>query len=274
MKTFINIKRITKFSYILGIACLLVGMMFSVVTQTGEAATVNGQGNCSTGWVAKDENAPFEYNGSETIIKAIVKSGRGCFPLTISNPNDGCYKAAGLGTNSVQVTQVGTPGPSCQAISHVEFYSGPTDPPPTEPPATEPPATEPPATEPPATEPPATEPPATEPPATEPPATEPPATEPPATETPTDSPATVTPTEPPVTPSPTEPPATPTPPPTLAQPTPMKGTPQVLIPETGLDLSGPKQVFGSQFFMFLGLTFIGLGLIFQGVTKRRASDQN
>ena len=140
----------------------------------------------------------------------------------------------------------------------------------TEPPATEPPATEPPATEPPATEPPATEPPATEPPATEPPATEPPATEPPATETPTRTrpPA----TNPPATSTPTKrpPTATATIPSTLAQPTSPAETPQIIIPETGLDLSLSGQGSGLNVLMILllGLGFVGIGLMFHGISTQ------
>ena len=74
--------RIAKFSIIFGIAFLLVGLALSLVLVPGEAAEVNGQGNCDTGWVYKDEVAPFGYSGPETIVKVIVKSGLGCFPLT------------------------------------------------------------------------------------------------------------------------------------------------------------------------------------------------
>jgi hypothetical protein len=309
MKSLINIKRITKFSYIFGIACLLVGITFSFVPPPGEAATVNGLGNCSEGFISKDSSAPFKYTGDQNVCKVIVKAGsqnqpdqNACtgikFPPASQTDDRGCYKVSGLGSSSVSVSKVGT-DPSCKDISHVEFYPC-SEPPATEPPATEPPATEPPVTEPPATEPPATEPPATEPPATEPPATELPATEPPATElpateppateppateeTPTDSPETVTPTDPPATVTPTDPPEkatptepvrTPTPPPTLSKPTPQKtDTPLILIPETGVDLSSSNQIFGSQFFFLLGMAFIGIGMIFQGFSKRQTRNES
>ncbi len=116
--------RIAKFSIIFGIAFLLVGLALSLVLVPGEAAEVNGQGNCESGWVYKDESSPFGYNGSETITKVIVKSGLGCFPLTISSPSNGCYQATGLGTTSVSVTRIGTPGPDCQEISHAPRVSG------------------------------------------------------------------------------------------------------------------------------------------------------
>ena len=93
--------RIGKTSIIFGIAFILVGLALSMVLIPGEAAGVNGQGNCDTGWVKKDEHPPFGYIGPDTIIKAIVKSGNTCFPLTIANPSDGCYQATGLGTTSV-----------------------------------------------------------------------------------------------------------------------------------------------------------------------------
>jgi hypothetical protein len=136
MKSLIDLNRITYISGMFGIACLLVGLISSFLTQTGEAVTVNS--NCDTGYVEKDESKPFEYNGSETIVKAIVKAGQDCFPLKINSPNDGCYKANGLGTSSVKVSRIGEPSPSCQEISFVEFYAGQVETPetPTETPET------------------------------------------------------------------------------------------------------------------------------------------
>jgi hypothetical protein len=267
MSTYLSLitDRIGKISIIFGIAFLLVGLALSMVMVPGEATEVNGQGNCDTGWVYKDESSPFSYSGSETIVKAIVKSGQGCFPLTISSPSDGCYQATGLGTTSVSVTRIGIPhGDVCQSISHVKFYAGPTDPPATDPPATDPPATDPPATDPPATDPPATDPPVTDPP----PTTEAPATtDPPAT---TQPPATTEPpvtTDPPTTTTPTEEVITPTPPPTMPQPTSV-GTSQVLIPQTGIDLTNRGAGTSFWLFLFMGLGLVGTGIVFHGVASQ------
>ncbi len=259
--------RIAKFSIIFGIAFLLVGLALSMVLVPGEAAEVNGQGNCDTGWVYKDESAPFGYDGDETIIKAIVKSSTSCFPLTIGSPSDGCYQATGLGTTSVSVTRIGT-GSGCKEISHVEFYAGPIDPPVTETPVTETPVTETPVTETPVTETPVTETPVTETPVTETPVTETPVTETPVTETPvTEIPST---TEVPTTTTPTEEVRTPTPQPTLAQPTSPAGTEQVLIPQTGLDLSLSNQGPGVSFWviLFMGLGLVGTGMVFRGISTQ------
>jgi hypothetical protein len=303
MKSLINLNRITKISYMIGISCLVIGIMFSFVTQTGEAATANNS-KCGSDYTSKDDSAPFEYKGSKIIDKVIIKAGDGCFKLKIGDTSNSCYKASGLGTSSVKVKMIGEEGPSCQAISHVLFFGDdpkpptteppptdvtpteptpteatPTEPTPTEATPTEPTPTEPTPTEPTPTEPTPTDPTPTEPTPTDPTPTDPTPTDPTPTE-PTDSPETVTPTEPPETPKTTDPPETPketnppkektpTPPPTLAQPTPMEGTPQILIPQTGVDLSSSNQIFGSQFFLLLGLTFIGIGMIFQGFSKRR-----
>jgi hypothetical protein len=267
MKLHLNLKRTTKFSFLFGMACLLVSITLLSVPPPGEAATINGQGNCGSGGVAKDGNAPFEYNGSETIIKAIVKSGQGCFSLKIGSPNDGCYKAAGLGSTHVRVTRVGTPGPECQEISHVEFYAGQVEPTPTDPTPTEPTPTEPTPTEPTPTEPTPTEPTPTEPTPTEPTPTEPTPTEPTATDpTPevTDSPETVT---------PTDPPSTPTPPPTLSKPTPQKtDSPLILIPVTGVDLSSSNQIYNKipWMFLFMGVGFLGISMISQGISTKKS----
>lgn len=131
----------------------------------------------------------------------------------------------------------------------------------TEPPVTTepPPTTEVPAT----TQPPAT----TAPPAT----TEAPATtQPPATTAPpatTQPPTTTVPAD---TPTPTRKPRTPTPVPTLGQPTSPANTPQVLIPQTGLDLSLSGQDSGISFwlFFFLGLGLVGSGMVFYEISTQ------
>lgn len=222
------------------------------MTHTGEAETVDS--NCDTGYVAKDESKPFEYNGSETIVKAIVKAGQGCFPLEINSPNDGCYEANGLGTSSVKVSRVGESSPSCQGISFVEFYAGQVETPET--PTDTPTKTPKPPTE------------------TPKPPTETPELPTDTPESPPETPVTPTATEskvPPVTkpsPTPTSKP-TRTPPATLAPPTPFPGspTPQILIPQTG---SVPGVVLGSKALVFIPLGFglVGLGIAFYGIAKR------
>jgi hypothetical protein len=236
MKSLIDLNRITYISGMFGIACLLVGLISSFLTQTGEAVTVNS--NCDTGYVEKDESKPFEYNGSETIVKAIVKAGQDCFPLKINSPNDGCYKANGLGTSSVKVSRIGEPSPSCQEISFVEFYAGQVETPETP--------------------------------------TETPETPTETPETPTETPATpVTPTAteskpPPIeNPTPTSP-SKPkrTPPATLPPPTPFPGSPppQALIPQTGSVLG---LVPGANALaVILGFGLIGLGIAFYGIVTR------
>ena len=296
-------KRIAKFFYFFGAACLLVGITLSLVQFAGETAAVNaqGEGNCDTGWVEKDESSPFGYSGSETIIKAIVKSGQGCFPLTIGSPSDGCYQATGLGTTSVSVIRIGTPGQECQEISHVEFYAGQVDPSPTptntatntatptntatntatptetativvtDPVDTPTPTN----TQTPTNTATFTATPTntatltatlvvTDPVVTLTPTETsiPTATDPAATNTPTDPPPTNTPTQPVTATSPT-------PPPTLPPPA---DTPElVLIPDTGVDLSFANFDFNNDYLMvlLLGLGFVGIGLIFHGISNRR-----
>jgi len=125
---------------------------------------------------------------------------------------------------------------------------------PTDPPVTETPVT---PTDPPVTETPVTP---TDPPVTETPVTP---TDPPVTETP------VTPTEPPpTTTTPTQEVRTPTPPPTLPQPTSPAETSQVLIPETGIDLSSQGSGISLWLIFFLGLGLVGTGLVFQGITSQ------
>ena len=267
-------KKIAKFCYLFGLACVLVGLTLSLVHFGGDLAAVSaqGEGNCDTGFVEKDEQAPFVYNGQETITSVYVKSGQGCFLLTVNNPSDGCYQATGLGTTNVSVIQIGTPGPDCQEISHVEFYAGQVAPSPT-PTNTATSTTTPTSTATSTTTPTetatiiVTDPVVTLTPTDTPTPTDT-AT---ATETPleTNPVVTLTPTDTPPTNTPSQPVrgASPTPPPTLPPPA---ETPElVLIPETGIDLSVAN--FDNRFMVifFLGVGFLGVGLVFHGISIRR-----
>jgi hypothetical protein len=249
---------VARFCYIFGASCLIVSLTLSFFQSPGAAAPVAGKGNCDTGWVEKDEQAPFEYNGGEIITSVYVKSGENCFLLTVNNPSDGCYQATGLGSSTVSVTRIGTPGPTCQEISHVEYYAGQVDPTPT---PTNTPTPIPPTPTPTVT-----------------PTNTPLPPTPTPTPTATDAAATITPTDPPPTNTPTQPESisSPTPVPTLAQPTSPASTPElVLIPETGVDLSFSDSNFVNDSWMvlLLGLGFFGIGLIFHGASKMRTPDE-
>ena len=105
-----------------GFGLLLVAM---AIFLSSRSVFSQGLGNCGTGWVAKDESSPFEYNGEVRITKVIVKAGSqnqgdACFEYT-QNGDDGCYALQGLGGFIVQVWKTGD-GKDCKDISHVEFY--------------------------------------------------------------------------------------------------------------------------------------------------------
>ena len=298
---------VARFCYIFGASCLIVSLTLSFFQSPGAAAPVAGKGNCDTGWVEKDEQAPFEYNGGEIITSVYVKSGENCFLLTVNNPSDGCYQATGLGSSTVSVTRIGTPGPTCQEISHVEYYAGQVDPTPT--PTNTPPPIPPTPTPtvtpthtplPPTPTPtdtttpiPPTPTPTVTPtntlipstptptdtttpiPPTPTPTVTPTTTPLPPTPTPTptatDAAATITPTDPPPTNTPTQPESisSPTPVPTLAQPTSPASTPElVLIPETGVDLSFSDSNFVNDSWMVL---LLGLGFFGIGLIFHGAS---
>ena len=105
-----------------------------------------GAGNCGSGYIAKDENSPFEYNGGQNVCKVTIKAGsqeqgEACYSFRYppANQSNGCYNVSGLGSNSVSVGG-GDTGPDCKGISHVEFYSCPV--PPTDTPTIPPPPTD------------------------------------------------------------------------------------------------------------------------------------
>jgi sortase (surface protein transpeptidase) len=87
-------------------------------------------GECSQGYILKDENSPFSYSGAQIITRVEIKAGSNqstdgnqCTTLT-QNGNNGCYAVTGLGTTNVSVTKIGS-GNTCKDISHVEFYADP-----------------------------------------------------------------------------------------------------------------------------------------------------
>ncbi len=285
-------KRIAKFCYLLGIAWLLVGITLSVLQFPGLTDTVNaqGQGNCDTGWVEKDEQSPFVYNGQEIITSVYVKSSTECFLLTVNNPSNSCYQATGLGTTSVSVIDIGAPGSGCHEISHVEFYVGQVDPSPTPTNTATNTATPTSTATFTATPTETATPVVTDPVVTlTPTETATPTSTATFTATPTetatlvvtDPVVTLTPTgtspptatDPPPTNTPTQPvtSSSPTPVATFAQPTSPASTPElVLIPETGVDLSLSNYNFTDDYLMalFLGMGFVGIGLVFHGISTQ------
>jgi hypothetical protein len=292
MKTFSRNfpKTISNTFYTWGVVSLVVSLVLSMAYQRADANELTNQGNCDTGWVAKVESAPFVYNGDQTITRVIIKSSTNCFLFT-EDGNDLCYAVTGIGTTNVTATRIGVPGPSCQEISHVEFYSDPL-PPPTNTPVTPDPTNTPVTPDP-------TNTPVTPDPTNTPVTPDP--TNTPVTPDPTNTPVTPDPTNTPVTPDPTDTPvaptitatdnpdsntptptspapqqestptpiatATSTPPATLPPPDQPTRTP-LIIPVTGADLTQSGLFSGlllpSLFFNF-GLLLLGLGLISQAV---------
>jgi hypothetical protein len=114
-------KRIGRITDLL-FALLIVAGMVVAVTLFLPQQPQQGQGNCRSNWVAKDESAPFEYDGDQIITKVIIKSGANCITFG-GNGDNGCYRVSGIGSTSVKVWRIGEAGPECQEISHVEFYA-------------------------------------------------------------------------------------------------------------------------------------------------------
>lgn len=120
---------------------VIIGLMFFAINYLLPNQPMNGQGDCGTGYIAKDGSAPFEYSGDQNVCKVMVKAGsqgqgEACygFKYPPANQSDGCYNVSGLGSSSVSVGGGGT-SPECKEISHVEFYAceetnTPTSPPP------------------------------------------------------------------------------------------------------------------------------------------------
>ena len=278
-------KFITKSFYLVGSACLLIGITLFFLQPASAATEVANAEQCDPGYVFKDETPPdWEYNGSEIITEVQVKSGQGCFTLTIGNPNDGCYAATGLGTSHVIVSQVGPETSTCQEISHVSFYAGELEPTST---STSTATSTPTQTGTPTPTNTATNTATPTNTATNTATSTPTATstkvaiDPVVTDTPTNT-QLPTATNTPVTPTPTDPPPpaistdqpsdpTATKPPTIPPPTLPAGTPtqEILIPVTGVDFSLANQNSGSNFmfYIYLGIWLLGIGMIFHGAVN-------
>jgi hypothetical protein len=298
----LTLRRITKSVYLAGSACLLVGGILFFMQPADKAAGAPGKDHCDPGYVFIDETPPnWEYDGSEIITEVQIKSAQGCFPLTVSNPSDGCYEASGLGTTQVIVSKVGPDSPTCQDISHVYFFSDQVEPTstPTNTATNTPTQTD--------TQTPTNTATNTATPtntatntatpintatntatptntatntATPTATSKPVVIDPVVTLTPVDTPPPKA-TDTPVTPPPTNPApaatstsqvqeANPTKPPTIPPPTMPAGTPtlQILIPVTGADLSSSNPNSGNNFgfFLYLGIWLIGIGMVFHGIT--------
>jgi hypothetical protein len=99
-----------------------------------------GQGTCIEGAMKIENPGDSEtITASSPITAVAIKAGRDCivFPPATS---DDCYTVSGLGTTSVTITRIGS-GPDCKEISHIEFTTGPVEPPTTTVPTTTAPTT-------------------------------------------------------------------------------------------------------------------------------------
>ena len=116
------------FLYLVGLIVMVLVMAFALEYALPEHP-MQGEGNCGTDWIAKDESAPFVYDGDQIITKVAIKASTEC---TVFNYDGGssirmgkCYVVTGLGTTHVKVAMaVNAPRPECHDISHVEFYAG------------------------------------------------------------------------------------------------------------------------------------------------------
>jgi hypothetical protein len=145
--TFTNLSRkIARFSYMLGIAGMVVAMLLTIIQQPASAEEFS---QCGTGFEIKLEGTgPFTYTTSagKIISQITLKAGQECVTFT-SNGNDGCYNVSGLGSQTVSLTRVGD-SKDCKEISHVLIHTTPGSKPTEEPkvtttitkPPTEPPA--------------------------------------------------------------------------------------------------------------------------------------
>lgn len=108
------------------LATAILIILIALIVLPVVPAQAQGKGNCGTDWIAKDDNAPFVYDGDQIITKIIIKASTDCFGYTFTGKSmilTECYNISGLGTTRVKVSDAPDAPSSCHAISHVEFYA-------------------------------------------------------------------------------------------------------------------------------------------------------
>ena len=116
------------------IALLVLGLTIGISVSTfGSGA--GSPAECNTGIEIKgDPTASHTAPPGQIVTGVCIKAGtlhtgllgNGTFPgASVSN----CYQVTGVETQTVTVTRIGTEGPGCQAIGHVDVKTGPAPPP-------------------------------------------------------------------------------------------------------------------------------------------------
>jgi hypothetical protein len=89
-----------------------------------------GQGTCIEGGTKIENPGDSEViTAGSPITQVAIKAGNECILFPPETSND-CYTVSGLGTTTVTITRIGS-GRDCKEISHIEFTTGPVEPPPT-----------------------------------------------------------------------------------------------------------------------------------------------
>jgi hypothetical protein len=120
-------KKLSRISYLFGIASMLAAMILSIVSHPVQAQNTDP---CGTGFEVKFEGSgPFQYTTDPGYVISMVtiKSGTQCMEFT--EDVEACYVIYGIGTNSVYIGGGGT-SKTCQEISHVLIYTSPVETPP------------------------------------------------------------------------------------------------------------------------------------------------
>ena len=124
-------QHVTKFAALTTMVSL--GLMAAYVLAGPVAA--QGQGTCIEGGTKIENPGDSEVITADSpITQVAIKAGNDCFLFPPLTSND-CYTVSGLGTNTVTITRIGS-GRDCKEISHIEYTTGPVEPPPTTNPTT------------------------------------------------------------------------------------------------------------------------------------------
>jgi hypothetical protein len=120
-------RHVTKFAALTTMVSL--GLMAAYVLAGPVAA--QGQGTCIEGGTKIENPGDSEVITADSpITQVAIKAGNDCFFVGDADFPSDCYSVSGIGTNTVTITRIGS-GRDCKEISHIEYTTGPVEPPPT-----------------------------------------------------------------------------------------------------------------------------------------------
>ncbi len=108
---------------------LVIGALFAAaLLLSGDQAAGEGAGSptaCTNADHPGETTIPFDADSGQIVTGVCIKSGDLHTAVLGNGTHLSCYTVSGVGTSTVTVTRTGSPGPSCQEISHIDVLVAP-----------------------------------------------------------------------------------------------------------------------------------------------------